>query len=271
MDLMLTGKRALVTGASSGIGAAIARWLAGEGVQVAVGGRDRARTEAVVEVILADGGSAVPAIGDVAFDDGAHDVAESAIGACGGIDILVNNAGGPSNQHGSTDWMEADATDWLDTYSKNTVASVRLIQRLAPAMKQRRWGRLIQMSSATANYPSSRVSHYAASKASILNLTMSAAQAFARTGVTANTVSPGLIQTPSVDRWLERVAEDHGWQHDRARTESWVVTTARPQTVNRIGTVDDVASAVTYLCSPMADFINGANIRVDGGSASAIN
>ncbi len=273
MDLELSGRRALVTGSSSGIGIGIAEELAREGALVVVHGRDRDRTLAVAEAIRASGGTASTAIGDLATDDGARAVADAALAAFGGIDILVNNAGGRSGSDGASDWMAASPQDWVDTYQKNTVAALRLIQHLAPAMKQRGWGRLIQISTSAANSPSSAVPHYAAAKAAMINLTVGVSKAFSCTGVTANTVSPGMIATPALDAWFRNIADEKGWTEPdgAARAEAWALEHIVHQTVSRVGRTRDIAALVAFLCSRLADFINGANMRCDGGRSPAIN
>jgi len=273
MDLQLTGKRALVTGSSSGIGAGVAAELAQEGALVVVHGRNADRAEAVARAIRDAGGAAAVAIGDLSTDEGADAVATAALSAFGGIDILVNNAGGRSGGDGAADWMSASAQDWTDTYQKNTVATLRMIHRLAPAMKERGWGRLIQFASSAANSPSSAVPHYAASKAAIINLTVGLSKAFANSGVTANTISPGMIATPSVDEWFDQIAAEKGWTGPDAakQAEAWAMEHIVHQTVSRVGRVRDIATLTAYLCSPLADFINGANFRSDGGRSPAIN
>lgn len=271
MDLKLQGKRALVTGASSGIGAGIAAWLAREGAAVVVHGRNLERALAVAEAIRGGGGQAAIAIGDLSNDEGAGATAEAALKAFNGIDILVNNAGGRSSDGGASDWLGPSPQAWVDTYQMNTVASVRMIHHLAPPMRERGWGRLIQLSSSAANSPNAGIAHYAAAKASIINLSVSLSKAFAHTGVTANTVSPGMIRTPALDEWFDALARDKGWEGDRARTEAWVLETIVQQTVSRIGEVDDIGALVAFLASPLADFINGANFRADGGRSPGVN
>src|SRR5260370_9645902 len=138
MDLRLAGKRALVTGSSAGLGEAIAKFLAAEGVVVVVHGRDIARTNAVAQAIHAAGGMAEIAIGDLSTDGGA-DIVTSAPQAGGGIDILVHNAGA---YHHLT-WMEATPDRWIETYQSNVVSCVRMIHLLVPRMKGRRWGGVV--------------------------------------------------------------------------------------------------------------------------------
>lgn len=273
MNLQLKGRRALVTGSSSGIGIGIAEELAREGALVVVHGRDPDRTVAVARSIRASGGHAESAIGDLSTDEGAEMAAEAALKAFGGIDILVNNAGGRSGGDGAADWLAASPQDWADTYQKNTVAALRMIHHLAPQMRDRGWGRLIQISTSAANSPSSAVPHYAAAKAAMVNLTVSLSKAFSCTGVTANTVSPGMIATPALQTWFDNIAVEKGWTgpDGPTRAEAWALENIVHQTVSRVGQTRDIAALVAFLSSPLADFINGANMRCDGGRSPAIN
>ncbi len=149
MDLQLDRKRALVTGSTSGIGAGIAEALAREGAVVVIHGRDAARAEQVVQEIVSQGGRACIAIGDLATDEGGQRVAEQAVAAVGAIDVLINNAGKYENRG----WTDATADDWADLYNANVLSAVRMIRLLAPQMKARRWGRIIQLASGEATQP----------------------------------------------------------------------------------------------------------------------
>lgn len=271
MDLQLAGKRALVTGSTSGIGAGIARTLAAEGAAVVINGRDAPRADSVAEALRAKGAKVAIALGDLSTDEGAQSVAQAAIEAFGGIDILVNNAGGRSSDAGAASWESAGPEDWVDTYQKNTVAAVRLIHLLMGPMKERKWGRIIQIVSSSAAAPNEAVAHYAASKAAMVNMTLSLSKALKFTGVTSNSVSPGMIATPALEGWLDGIAAEKGWPGDRARAETYVVENLVHQTVNRIGQPDDIGALVAYVASPLADFVNGANFRIDGGFSPAIN
>src|SRR5581483_7289374 len=152
MDLRLAGKRALVTGSSSGIGEVIVKLLAAEGVAVVVHGRDESRANAVAQAIRAEGGSAEVALGDLTTDAGADAVAVAAL-AGGPIDILVNNAGVIAEANGFLSWMEATAADWTQKYNINVIAGVRMIQRLIPQMRERHWGRVIQIGGGLSQQP----------------------------------------------------------------------------------------------------------------------
>jgi 3-oxoacyl-[acyl-carrier protein] reductase len=270
VDMNLCGKRALVTGSSAGIGAGIARMLAGEGVAVVVHGRNQVRADEVAAEIRAAGGQAAVAIGDLGDDDDAAGVARAAAGAFGGIDILVNNAGGRRPQAANA-WFDLTAADWLDTFNVNVVSAVRLIKILAGPMRQRGWGRIINISSLGGQSTSGQLAEYAAAKAAMNNLTVGLAKVLSKTGVTVNTVSPGMVATDAYDGMLRAVAEREGLGGDLAAAAQWMLANAVRQTVGRVGRPDDIAFAVTCLASPLSDFVNGANVRVDGGASPAVN
>jgi NAD(P)-dependent dehydrogenase (short-subunit alcohol dehydrogenase family) len=270
VDMNLRGKRALVTGSSAGIGAGIARMLAGEGVAVVVHGRNEARAGQVAAGIRAAGGQAAVALGDLGSEDEAAGVARAAVGAFGGIDILVNNAGG-RHQRAANAWFDLTAADWLDTFNVNVVSAVRLIKILAGPMRERAWGRIINISSLGGQSTSGQLAEYAAAKAAMNNLTVGLAKVLSKTGVTVNTVSPGMVATEAYDGMLRAVAEREGLGGDLEAAARWMLANAVRQTVGRVGRPDDIAFAVTCLASPLSDFVNGANIRVDGGASPAVN
>jgi 3-oxoacyl-[acyl-carrier protein] reductase len=136
MALELDGKRALVTGSSSGIGEVIAERLAREGARVVVHGRDAVRTEQVAAAIRATGAEAHATVGDLANDDQADAVADATLAALGGVDILVNNAGGTSSGGGRAPWLDATPAEWVAAYQGNVVSTVRMIRRFVPGMKE---------------------------------------------------------------------------------------------------------------------------------------
>src|SRR5688500_10475360 len=146
MDLRLKGKRSLVTGGSSGIGAAIARELAAEGVSVVIQGRDADKAANVAREIEATGASAAVALGDLTLDAEADAVADAALVAFGGIDILVNCAGGVVRGDNPS-WDDVTPDERLACYNLNVVSIFRLSRRLAPGMIERGWGRIINISS----------------------------------------------------------------------------------------------------------------------------
>lgn len=269
MELNLSGKRALVTGSSSGIGAGIARMLASEGVSVVVHGRDEERAAAVAASIGATGGTAVAVCGDLADEARVEALAQTALAAFGGIDILVNNAGGGAETDDKS-WFGGTAATMLESYQANLVAAFCLIKLLAPAMKERGWGRIINIATAAAITPTSGQPDYGPAKAALLNLSLGFSKAMARTGVTSNCISPGMVRTEGVRDFLAGFARKRGWGDDVSQAEAYIAK-GTGQTVNRIGEVDDIAYAVTMLASPRADYINGANFHVDGGISPAMH
>lgn len=263
MDLGLTGKRALVTGSSSGIGAGIARLLAAEGCAVIVHGRDAARAQAVADSISAAG----VATGDLSTDAGADAVAAAA----GEVDILVNNAGGAAGTS-ALHWTEVDEAGWNATYQLNAVAAARLIRRLLPAMQAKGWGRIINIASAAATQPIAFGPDYGAAKAAMLNMTVSLAKSLGACGVTANSVSPGMILTPAVETWLSHLRTTMGWGDiSPEEAEARAARELTPIPVGRIGRVEEIAHVVAMIASPAAGYMTGANIRMDGGQVQSVN
>jgi NAD(P)-dependent dehydrogenase (short-subunit alcohol dehydrogenase family) len=267
MDLQLQGKRALVTGSSSGIGEAIAVALAREGAAVVVHGRREAEARRVAGAIAAAGGKAAVALGDLATDDGVAHVAEAALAAFGGIDIVANNAGA----YAEDDWAAPDPARWLDLYNQNVASMVRVIKHFLPPMKERGWGRFIQTASGAASAPAATTAAYAATKAANVNLTVSLAKGLAGTGVTANAVSPGPILTPGLEAFIKDMAARKGWHGGWAELERRFVSEFVPNPTGRVGRPEEVADLVAFVASPRADYINGANLRVDGGFVPSVN
>jgi NAD(P)-dependent dehydrogenase (short-subunit alcohol dehydrogenase family) len=268
MDLQIGGKRALVTGSSSGIGEAIAKSLAAEGAAVVVHGRRQAEANRVAAEIAAAGGKSVVAIGDLSSDAGADAVAKVVNDALGGADILVNNAGA----YPQTPWLESTAADWTGVYNQNVGSMVRMITRLVPGMKQRGWGRVISLASVVATMPFPAGPAYAATKSANANLAVSLAKELAGTGVTSNAVSPGMIVTPGVEEMLRGMAAEFGLPpDDLPALEKYAVQNLVPNPSARLGRAEDIAFAVTLLASPLAGYINGANLRVDGGTVPTVN
>jgi len=265
VDLRLEGKRALVTGASAGTGTAIAEMLAAEGAPVIVHGRDAGRTRRVRGRLRDAGGTAEAVLGDLSTSDGARAVALGARDAFGGVDILVNNAGLIGSYE---DWDDTDDADWARMYDRVVILLVRLIQALKADMVTAGWGRIINISSAQSGQPFGMMP---AAKSALHTLTKSLSKHLDRTGVSANVISPGIIVTDRIrDRMTEAAAAE-------GRTTEWddierhVLETELDNPSGRLARPEDVAYAVAFFASPLAGYVNGANIRVDGGSNTSIN
>ncbi|MFE1956827.1 SDR family NAD(P)-dependent oxidoreductase [Streptomyces sp. NPDC059479] len=266
MDLQLTDKRALVTGSTSGLGEAIARMLAAEGAAVVIHGRDPGRAKAVAEAVRAEGGRADIAIGDLATDEGADAVADAAL-ADGPVDILVNNAGA----YDHLSWPDSTPAEWARSYDVNVIAGVRMIHRLVPAMREQRWGRVIQIGGGLAIQPLPMQPHYNATLAARHNLAVSLARELKDTGVTSNVVAPGAILVDSVRKLLTDIAPDHGWGETWGEIERAAARELVPNDIGRLGRPEEIAGAVAYLTGPLADYISGATIRVDGGTIRSVH
>lgn len=260
MDLRLAGKRALVTGSSSGIGEAIVKMLAAEGAEVIVHGRNEPRANAVAAAIHREGGRCTVALGDLQTDEGAEAVVEKAL-VGGAVDILVNNAG----YYDHLSWTEVNAQQWIQTYEVNVVSGVRMIQRLLPQMRARGWGRVIQIGGGLAQQPIAAQPDYNASLAARHNLAVSLARELKGSGVTSNVVAPGAIRVSAVEQILESAALKFGWGRSWDEIERGAVNDLVPNDVGRLGYPEEVAAAVAYLASPFADYVSGAVLRVDGG------
>jgi NAD(P)-dependent dehydrogenase (short-subunit alcohol dehydrogenase family) len=262
MDLELHGKVALVTGSTGGIGEAVARRLAREGASVVVHGRRAAEAERVVAAIGSEGGTAKAALGDLADDAGAEQAARAALAAFGPIDILVNNAA----VFRADDWNNLDAAAWIDQYDRNVASIVRMVKHILPPMRERRWGRIIQMSSVGAMMPSNITTAYGGTKAAVAVFSAGLAKVLAGTGITVNTVTPGPVLTPMLEAWIRDFAKERGWSGDMPEWERRFATEVRPNPLGRVARVEELADLITFLASPRAGFIHGANIRVDGGA-----
>jgi len=268
MDLQLTGRRALVTGSSSGIGEAIARMLAEEGASVVVHGRNRERAEKVAADINAVG----VAIGDLSTDAQAGAIHAEACEALGGnVEILINNAGGSSTGNTAKTPIEISIADFISNYHANALAAVRLCQLAAPDMIAAKFGRIINVSSAVAVQPNNLGADYSAAKSALNNFTVSLAGSLKGVGVTANVLSPGIIMVDGLLRFgREKFGDpDMSFEDVNHRFAAEKVFDMPP--VGRLGMPRDLAVVACMLASPLSGFITGANYRVDGGQVRSLN
>ena len=240
----LDGKTALVTGASGGIGSAIARALASQGARVGLSGT---REDVLAALATEIGGRAEMIPADLGAEGGVDTLARDAETSLGTVDILVNNAG--ITRDGLA--MRMSDEDWQRVLDVNLTAGFRLIRALLRGMMKRRWGRIVGVTSIVGVTGNAGQANYAASKAGMIGLTKALAQEVAARGITVNCVAPGFIETDMTSA----LGEDQ-----RAR-----LLTATP--AGRLGQPDDIASAVLYLASPEASYVTGQTLHVNGGMA----
>ena len=239
-------KVALVTGASRGIGRAIALSLASDGLAVAVHYDKSADSAAkVVSEITESGGTAIAFQGNLASPDVPADLVARVKSQLGSIDILVNNAAV------MTDSSIAEMSDemWDETIAVNLSAVFKLTRACIPAMVENKWGRIISVSSQVAQTGSANHAHYSATKASLLGFTYSAAKELGASGITANVVLPGRIETDMIG------------VRSVGRMDEWMSQTP----LGRLGKPEEVAGVVTFLASVESSYITGAAINVNGG------
>jgi NAD(P)-dependent dehydrogenase (short-subunit alcohol dehydrogenase family) len=258
MDLLLKGKRALITGASSGIGWTCARELAAEGVSVIINGRDQSRLNNAVARILVEVPDAD--IQGVQADLSTAAGCQQLLGASGQIDILINNLGifepKPFELIGDD--------DWLRFFEVNVMSGVRLARSCLAPMKARGWGRVVFVSSESAICPPAEMVHYGMSKSAQLSVSRGLAETCAGTGVTVNAVLPGPTRTEGVGNFFAQLAADAG--QTLAEAEQAFFTHARPTSLlKRFIEPQEVAAMVAYVCSARSSATNGAALRVEGG------
>ncbi|MCP4754063.1 MAG: SDR family oxidoreductase [Proteobacteria bacterium] len=262
MDFKLENKVALVTGSYRGTGKAIAAVLSTEGAEAVVHGFERNAAEETAEEI----GVKHCVFGDIATDDGAQQVVEQTLELTGRVDILVNNYG----TAGRGKWLTTDTDGWIELYQKNVLTAVRMIGLLVPQMKERKSGRIVQIGTIGSTRPNSIMPHYYAAKGALANTTVSLAKELANTGITVNTISPGLIRTDELEIYYRDRAKKKGWGESWEEIEAAVVREEFPNPCGRIASRDDIANLVAFLCSDQAGLINGQNIRVDGGAVDIV-
>lgn len=258
MDFGLNGKRAIVTGSTAGIGFAIAKQLAQEGAHTFVNGRTQAR----VDKALHDIGKNAEGI---AADLGTERGFDTLFAKVKDIDIVVNNLG----IFDAKPFMEIPDDEWRRFFEVNVLSGVRITRQYLPHMLERRWGRVIFISSESALQIPAEMVHYGMTKTAQLAVARGIAESFPASGVTVNSVLAGPTESEGVGAFIESLArQQHKSKHDVARE---FFQSARPSSLlQRFATIEEVASMVTYLCSEQASATTGSAIRVDGGVVRAI-
>jgi 3-oxoacyl-[acyl-carrier protein] reductase len=262
MELGLAGRRAVVTGGSFGIGRAIARELAREGVHVAIIARDAARLADAAAAIEAEAPvRCLPIAADLTDDAQLARALDEAQRGLGEIDILVNNAGAtPMGRIGDT----TDAT-WMKSINLKMMGYMRCARILTPPMRARRWGRVVNIIGRSGHQPRPNYIAGSAVNASLLSFTHALAAECAPDNVLVTGVNPGPIATP---RWDTLVAQGAaGAGRDPAAEHAAAIATVA---LGRLGTPEEVADLVAFLCSDRASFITGTMIDIDGGGTRCI-
>ncbi|MGC4004805.1 MAG: SDR family oxidoreductase [Pirellulales bacterium] len=256
MDLKLAGKTALVSGSTKGIGLAIAMRLAGEGARVIVNGR----SEASLAKALAEIRAAVPQarLEGFAGDLSLAETAVTLVKRFPTIDILINNLG----IFEPKPFEEIPDDDWRRFFDVNVLSGVRLSRLYLPGMKERNWGRIIFISSESGVQIPVEMVHYGMTKTAQLAVARGLAESCAGTGVTVNSVLPGPTRSAGVDEFVAQLSGGKPFEE----FEHKFFEKVRPSSlIKRFATTDEVATTVTYLCSPLASATTGAAVRVDGG------
>ena len=266
MDLGLHGRVALVSGAYRGTGAGIARVLAAEGATVLVHGFEAGQADEVVAGIVAARGRAHAVHGDLRTDTGADRIVEQCLGVASRVDVLINNYGVAEGG----DWFDQSSASWFDVYDKNVVTAVRLVHRLVPSMRAQGWGRVVFLATVGATRPGTRHPQYYTAKAALPGLTVSLAKELAGTGVTVNTVSPGIIATAEIIAMFEARAREQGLPTDWSTVQQLMLETAMPNPSGRVATPEDIGRFVAFVASEAGWHVNGAHLRIDGGASDAV-
>jgi NAD(P)-dependent dehydrogenase (short-subunit alcohol dehydrogenase family) len=263
MHIDLSGRTAIVTGSTAGIGLAIASGLAGSGAQVVITGRTQARVEEAIASIK----SAVPKarLNGVASDLGSAEGARQLIAQVPDTDILINNLG----IFEPKPFFEIPDEDWMRFFEVNVLSGVRLSRHYAQGMAKRGWGRIQFVSSESGLQIPAEMIHYGTTKTAQLAVSRGLAEALAGTGVTVNAILPGPTRSEGVGDFFAKIAKDQGISQEQVERD--FIQTHRPSSlIKRLATVEEVANLSVYLASAQASATNGAAMRVDGGVVRSI-
>ncbi|MBA9001167.1 SDR family NAD(P)-dependent oxidoreductase [Thermomonospora cellulosilytica] len=262
MNIDLSGRTALVTGSTQGIGAAIATGLARAGAHVGVNGRSAEKVDAAVARLREEvpGAQVTGVAADVATEDGAGRVLE----ALPDVDVLVNNLG----IFGAAPALEITDDEWRRYFDVNVLAAVRLTRAYLPGMMRRGWGRVQYVASDSAIVIPAEMIHYGMTKTALLAVSRGFAKEAAGTGVTVNSVIAGPTHTGGVEDFVYSLVDrDLPWEE----AQRAFMREHRPQSLlQRLIEPEEIANMVVYLASPLASATTGGALRVDGGYVDAI-
>lgn len=261
MNIDLSGKTALVTGSTQGIGLAIAEGLARSGARVAVNGRTAARVDEAAERVRGLGGTAFGVAADVSTEEGTAQL----LAELPEVDILVNNLGIFEPKA----FVDISDEDWTRFFETNVLSGIRMARHYFPKMVAKNWGRIVFVSSESAlNIPPEMI-HYGMTKTAQLAVARGLAKTARGTGVTVNSVLPGPTKSEGVEVFFKQMAEKQGIPE--AEAEKGFMEKNRPSSIiARAAAVEEVANMIVYVCSPQASATTGAALRVDGGLIDTI-
>lgn len=256
MDLRLEGKRALITGGSHGIGAAIAVGLAREGVSIAFLSRSKERLREQDQLIRAHNVESLPLECDVLIPDAIDKSWEVLKSKWGGVDILINNVGG-GGRWGTEKILDTPLVTWAQVYQKNAGAATHLTMLALPYMIENRWGRIVTVTSIFGATIGGRPWFNMTKVAqSVLMKNLAQNKNFARAGITFNSVAPGAVMVP-----------DTGWTEMEKNAPEDFINFCETLPIGRLGMPEEVSNLVVFLCSERASYINGASVLIDGGES----
>lgn len=258
MDLGIKDKVALITGGNRGIGRATAIELAREGCLLIITGRDADALEAVRTEIAQLGAEVVSIEADLATESEVESLISGATKAFGRVDILFNNAG---HSHPSTTLTTTDG-EWRLMLDVHLLATVRTCRALAPAMRDRGWGRIINTASIAGLSPMKGIPDYSAAKAAIISYTRSLAMELSSKGVTANALCPGLVHTEIWETFADQIGPSIG----KTRQQIFDAAASQGSAIKRYARPEEIGKVVAFLASEAASYVSGSSIQVDGGS-----
>ncbi|NEO40839.1 MAG: SDR family oxidoreductase [Moorea sp. SIOASIH] len=262
MDLGLTGKIALVTGASAGIGYAIADRLAGEGCKLIICGRNRDRLKQAEQVFQTAGIEMLSICADVQQPNDSQKLVDSALSKFGKIDILVNNSAGANFAKNEVEEMSDQ--DWRTVFEGKLLGYIRMTNLVLPTMKTQKWGRIINIVGTSGKEPSGTLIKSGVANAGLVNFTKAVANQVARYNILVNCVNPGIIDTPRHQDYLELFSKIGNKTADEIKAG---MDNKIP--LGRRGEAMEVGTLVAFLASECASYITGISIAVDGGLSVA--
>ena len=263
MKIDLSGKRAVVSGSTAGIGLAIATGLAVAGAEVVVNGRTEERVQQAISTIRETVPTAI--LSGIASDMTTAEGAATLASAIPEVDILVNSVGAALFKS----FDDLTDEDWLFMYQLNVMSGVRLTKHYLPGMTRRGWGRVVFISSESALNPPKEMIDYGMTKAAQLAISRGVAELAGRTGVTVNSILPGPTRSEGFGNVLEGIAQQSGKTIEQVEQE--FLASNRPTSLlGRVSTTEEIANMVVYICSQQASATSGAALRVDGGVVRSI-